>query len=431
MQRLLGGAFCAALLAACGTPQASRVPVTPAPDTANETLSGTTQWSARLPANWNGTLLVHSRGWSASLGQPGLAPAQVGEALLGAGYALAASNYGAGGWALAEAVPAQEETIAAFTRRYGKPRRVIGFGYSMGGLVTTALAERARPKIDGGISFCSSMGGALGMMNTGLDGAFVFRELVAPGKGIEVVSIANDQANSALVRTAVQEALKTPAGRARIALAGVFGGIPGWTQANKPQPAATDFEAQLEQITGSFPGGVFLPRAEQEQRAGGNFSWNTGIDYTVLLDASGRRAMVEALYAKAGISLAADLATLAAAPRISARPQAVEYMRNHYTPTAVPKVPLLAVQAFGDGTTSPSLQRVYADRAKPSMMDSQYLQRAGHCSFTVEETLASVKRLEARMDSGKWPASAAPFVPHQPAPLLRACFQGKDKDGCK
>jgi pimeloyl-ACP methyl ester carboxylesterase len=426
MHRKNIAAVCLALLGACSTtaPEVT-LPAKPAADTTSEVLSGSTLWSARVPANWNGTLLVHSRGWSPTVGQPGLAPGQVTEALLAAGYALAASNYGAGGWALAEAVPAQEETIAAFTHRYGKPKRVIGFGYSMGGLVTTALAERARPKIDGGISFCSSMGGALAMMNTGLDGAFVFRALVAPDKGIEVVSIANDQGNSALVRAAVQEASRNPAGRARIALAGVFGAIPGWTQANRPQPAAGDAEAQFEQIIGSFPGGVFLPRGEQEQRAGGNFSWNTGINYTELLNASGRRGMIEALYAKAGISLQADLATLAAAPRISANPQAVEYMRNHYTPTANPGVPLLAVQAFGDGTTSPSLQRVYGDHAPPKMMDSQYVERAGHCSFSVEETLASVKRLETRLDSGKWPARGAPFVPHEPAPLLRACFQNK------
>jgi pimeloyl-ACP methyl ester carboxylesterase len=269
------------------------------------------------------------------------------------------------------------------------------------------------------------MGGALGMMNTGLDGAFVFRALVAPDAGIQVVGIANDQSNGALVRAAVQEAVQTPAGRARIALAGVFGGIPGWTRANEPQPAAGDAEAQFAQIIGSFPGGVFLPRSEQEQRAGGNFSWNSGIDYAQLLKASGRRALIEALYTKAGISLEADLATLAAAPRISAAARAVEYMRSYYTPTAEPKVPLLAVQAFGDGTTSPSLQRSYAEHASPKMMDSQYLERAGHCSFSVEETLASVQRLEARLDSGKWPPRAPPFVPHEPAPLLRACFQGK------
>jgi pimeloyl-ACP methyl ester carboxylesterase len=426
MNRHLSAALCMALLGACSiTSQEVPGTRTPAPDTSAESLSGSILWSARVPANWNGTLLVHSRGWSPSVGQPGLAPGQVTEALLAAGYALAASNYGAGGWALAEAVPAQEQTIAAFARRYGKPKRVIGFGYSMGGLVTTALAERSRPRIDGGISFCSSMGGALGMMNTGLDGAFVFRALVAPAAGIEVVGIKDDQRNSALVRTAVEEARKSPAGRARIALAGVFGAIPGWTQANRPQPAAGDAEAQFEQIIGSFPAGVFLPRGEQEQRAGGNFSWNTGIDYRKLLDASGRRALIEVLYARAGISLEADLATLAAAPRISADPGAVEYMRQNYTPTADPRVPLLAVQAFGDGTTSPSLQRVYAEHAPPKMTDSLYVERAGHCSFTAEETLASVKRLESRLTSGKWPARALPFVPHEPAPLLRPCFQGK------
>ena len=144
MNRNLIGAMCLALLGACSTTAQERtVPATPAPDTTSEVLSGSTLWSARVPANWNGTLLVHSRGWSPSAGQPGLAPGQVTAALLAAGYALAASNYGAGGWALAEAVPAQEATIAAFTRRYGTPKRVIGFGYSMGGLVTTALAERA------------------------------------------------------------------------------------------------------------------------------------------------------------------------------------------------------------------------------------------------------------------------------------------------
>lgn len=426
MNRHLGGAFCLALLGACGTTdQVVPVTRTPAPDTSAETLSGSILWSARVPANWNGTLLVHSRGWSPSVGQPGLAPGQVTEVLLAAGYALAASNYGAGGWALAEAVPAQEQTIDAFARRYGKPKRVIGFGYSMGGLVTTALAERPRPKIDGGISFCSSMGGALGMMNTGLDGAFVFRALVAPDAGIEVVGIKDDQRNTALVRAAVEEARKSPGGRARIALAGVFGAIPAWTQANRPQPPAGDAEAQFEQIIGSFPAGVFLPRGEQEQRAGGNFSWNTGIDYRKLLDASGRRALIEVLYARAGISLEADLATLAAAPRISADPGAVAYMRQNYTPTADPRVPLLAVQAFGDGTTSPSLQRVYAEHAPPKMMDSLYVERAGHCSFNADETLASVKRLESRLDSGKWPARAPPFALHEPAPLLRPCFQGK------
>ncbi len=413
-------------LIACTAPEISE-PLVPATQTAtsSEILTGAIRWSARMPANWNGTLLLHSRGWAPVAGEPAAAPAQYADILLAQGYALAASNYGAGGWSLAEAVPAQEQTIDVFTRRYGKPARVIAYGYSMGGLVTTALVEKAAPKVDGGISFCSSMGGALGMMNMGLDGAFTFRTLVAPDAGIAVVDIENDQVNGSLVSAAVQEALKTPAGRARIALASIFGGIPGWIRPDLPPPVSGDAAAHFAQIIEAFPSGVFLPRAEQEQRTGGNFSWNDGIDYSKLLDLSGRRAMVETLYRDARISLAADLTTLAGAPRISADPAAVAYMRENYTPHAEPHVPLLAVQTIGDGITSPSLQQVYAEHAPAPMMNSQYVDRAGHCTFDERETLASIRQLETRLETGKWPDRQPPFVAHEPAPMLRPCFQGK------
>src|SRR5690554_6420278 len=154
------------MLSALSLAQQARVepqhPLTLAPltleSTDSEPLSGSTLWSARVPENWNGTLLLHSRGWSPVAGEPAAAPNQFVDLLLAEGYALAASNYGAGGWSLAEAVPAQEQTIEAFTQRYGKPTRVIAYGYSMGGLVTTALVEKPAPRVDGGISLCSSMG---------------------------------------------------------------------------------------------------------------------------------------------------------------------------------------------------------------------------------------------------------------------------------
>ena len=419
-------------LVACGPAETTApLPIVPvATDTYTdieaEPLQDDILWSVRMPGDFNGTLLVHSRGWSPVAGEPGVAPRQHIDSLLAQGYALAASNYGAGGWSVAEAVPAQELVVAEFSKRYTTPNRVIAFGYSMGGLVTTALVEKTDPVVDGGIAFCSSMGGSLGMMNMGLDGAWVFRTLVAPDSGIRVVDITDDRANGALVSEAVARVRDIPAGQARIALAGVFAGIPSWTDPDMPQPARDDAQAQLTQIMGSFPAGVFLPRAEQEGRAGGNFSWNTGIDYTELLNRSGRRDLVEQLYDRAGISLSDDLATLAATPRISADVVAVDYMRANYTPFAQPQVPLLAVQAFGDGITSPTLQRSYADNAPADMMDSQYVARAGHCTFDEAETLASIRRLERRLDTGSWPPAAAPFAPHEPAPMLRACFQGKD-----
>ena len=87
------------------------------PAGAEATLPGGALWSAEVPPNWNGVLLLHSRGYAAEAGTPEAAPASYRARLLAAGYALAGSNYGSGGWALAEAVPAQEQTVTAFTRR--------------------------------------------------------------------------------------------------------------------------------------------------------------------------------------------------------------------------------------------------------------------------------------------------------------------------
>lgn len=390
------------------------------------TLPSGARWQAERPANWNGTLLLWSRGYAMKAGEPEIAPANVRAELLAAGYALAGSDYGSGGWALEEAVPAQIGTVKAFAARYGRPRRVIGWGYSMGGLVTTALAERKGARvIDGGIAMCASIGGAVGMLNMGLDGAFAFRTLVAPDAGIELVNIAqDDRANGKRAAEAVAEAGKTAQGRARMALAGVLGGLPGWATRASPEPGADDVDAQATELASSIVMGLFMPRNDQEKRAGGAFSWNSGVDYQAQLARSGRRALVEALYKKAGLDLDADLARLNAAPRITARPAAVRYMSANYAPTARPRVPLLAVQAKGDGATSPSMQQAYADAAPAARFASLWLDQAGHCGFAAPQLLAALRHLEARLDSGRWPMPAAPFVPYRAPPMLRPCFRG-------
>ncbi|NOW46305.1 pimeloyl-ACP methyl ester carboxylesterase [Novosphingobium sp. SG751A] len=395
------------------------------PETAEGTLPSGAKWAAQVPANWNGTLLVWGRGYSAKLGAPELAPANAKALLLEKGYALLASDYGAAGWSLAEAAPAQAQAIAAFAQTYGKPKRTIAWGNSMGGLVTTALAEAGKPAVDGAIAFCPSIGGAVGMMNMALDGAYAFRTLTADN-GLQLTGIADDMANGQKAQAAVQAALTTPQGRARLALAGVLGGIPGWTRRDHSRPADGDVEAQVDEIGAAFTMGIFLPRADQEKRADGVFSWNTGVDYTAQLAQSGRRGFVEALYAKAGLDLKADLARLAAGARVSAKPAAVQYMMAHYTPTAKPSVPLLSVQAMGDGATSPSLQRAYGEAANPGMFSAMWLAQAGHCGFSGEVLVASLRQMEKRLDSGVWDNPATGFVAHTPAPMLRPCIRGRN-----
>lgn len=309
-------------------------------DSAPPVLAGTlptgARWTAQVPPRWNGTLLLWSRGYAPKAGDPELAPPPVRAALLAQGYAIAASNYGADGWALAEAVPAQRDTVAAVERRIGPARRVIGLGYSMGGLVTTALVEAPTPVLDGAVAFCPSIGGALGMMNMALDGAFVVRTLVAPDAGLRLVDTRDDRANSVRVAAALAHAQQTPEGRARIALAAVLAGLPGWTRPDRPQPAPTDAAAQAEEMAASASMGIFLPRADQEARAGGIFSWNIGVDYRAQLRRSGRWATVATLYRQAGLNLSADFDRLAKAPRIAADPRAIAYMPRTIPPPCGP-----------------------------------------------------------------------------------------------
>ena len=134
-------------------------------------------------------MLLYSHGYSPVLSSapPSTAPRGLHDQLLAEGYALAASAYSGAGWALEEAPRDQLEVFDAFAQRFGKPRRTIAWGDSMGGLVSVALAERHAERIDAALPMCGSVSGSLGMLNTALDGAFAFRTLLAPDSDIRVV----------------------------------------------------------------------------------------------------------------------------------------------------------------------------------------------------------------------------------------------------
>ncbi|MDH7975202.1 prolyl oligopeptidase family serine peptidase [Sphingomonas sp. AR_OL41] len=396
-----------------------------APETV-ATLPDGAQWKATVPANWNGTLLLWSHGYAPTLPAAEDAPARQRDALLAAGYALAGSSYADAGWALESAVPDQLATIDAFAARYGKPKRVIAWGMSMGGLVTAALVEQAPRRVDGGLAMCASIGGAVGMMNMALDGAYAFRTLLAPSSEIRLTGVDDDRINGRRVAEVLAEAQRTPTGRARVALAAVLAGLPGWTTPGSPAPAETDYAAQQAEMAKTFVMGVFLPRVDQERRGDGVFSWNSGVDYRRQLALSGRGAMVRALYHDAAIDLDADLATLNAGKRITAAPGAVRYMTAHYTPNGRPLAPLLAVQNIGDGLTSASLQQAYLDataKRTPGRAAGLWVAGAGHCTFDTPTVLASIGHLVAKLDSGRWPARPTGFVAYTPPPMLRPCVR--------
>jgi pimeloyl-ACP methyl ester carboxylesterase len=366
-----------------------------------------------VPANWNGTLFLYSHGYVV----PGSAnPAQdVGDPvtrffMLSSGYALAGSSYATTGWAIHEALPDQIAVLDLFKLVVGPPKRTIAWGHSLGGIITAGLIQRNPDRFVAALPMCGVLSGGVATWNTALDAAFTFKTLLAPGTGLEVVNISNPVANFQLAEEVLAQAQATPQGRARIALSGALGDLPGWFTPLSPEPAATDFAGQEmnqflwdQQVDFPF---AFAFRAELEARAQGNVSWNTGVEYRRQLDRSIGRDQVRALYEQAGLDLDADLKTLNDAARISADPEAVHYLERNIIFDGEIHIPVLTLHTKGDGLVvvqnESAYKRVVDEAENEEFLRRTFVDRAGHCAFTPAETIAAVQTLINRLDTGKW-----------------------------
>ena len=380
-------------------------------------LSGATPSGTRyridVPESWNQVLLLYSRGVPVGPDDP---PWDEDEAMFAAlladGYAVA----GSGGpifWPLEDSFRNQEALLDEFEREIGAPRSTIAFGYSIGGIITAGLVQVLPARLSGALPMCGNLAGAVGIHNRELDIAFVLKTLLAPESALELVRIADPRANLRLAEAMFEEAVASPHGRARLALAAAVGNIPGWHDPLLPEPAADDYPTQLENQVGWYrePGLLvyFFLRAQVEAQAGGNPSWNTGVDYGDLLQRSINREQVEGLYAEAGADLTADLATLAGAERIAADPGAVQYLERNIVFTGdLGGVPVLTLHTDGDGLVTPDNEHAYADVVRSAgqeeLLRQLHVHRGGHCTFTVAESLVALGRLRERIETGDWPS---------------------------
>ncbi len=367
-----------------------------------------------VPSPWNGTLLLYSHGYVA----PGSSnPAHdVGDPatrgfLLANGFALAGSSYAHTGWAIQEALLDQIEVLDTFNASFGKPKRTIAWGHSLGGIITAGLIQRNPHRFDAALPMCGVLSGGVATWNQALDGAFVFKTFFNFGGPLQVVNITNPGANFALSESLLSAAQATQQGRARIALAAALGDTPGWFDPTSPEPAANDFAAQeanqflwFQNVDFPF---IFALRAELEFRAGGNPSWNTSVDYFEQFENSVNKAEVRALYKTAGLDLEDDLKTLNHAARISANPASVEYLEQNIIFNGDIDMPVLAMHTTGDGLVANQNETAYRHTVREAgdnkSLRQVFVHRAGHCTFTPAETIVALGNLIERLDSGHWP----------------------------
>jgi dienelactone hydrolase len=435
------------------------------------TLADGAAYLIEVPDGWNGTLLLYSHGYT-SPGSPN--PARdVGDpltraALLSQGFALAGSSYAHTGWAIQEALLDQIAVLDAFDGLVGKPTRTIAWGHSLGGIITAGLIQRQPHRFDGALPMCGVLAGGVGTWNQALDSAFAFATLAAPGSGLQLVHITDPGPNLGRALGALTAAQATAQGRARLALVAAVGDTPGWFDPTSPEPARNDIAARganqalwMRFVTFPF---IFALRAELELRAGGNPSWNTGVDYRAQLRRSAGRDQVVAAYQDAGLDLEADLTALEHAPRIAADPGAVAYLASNIVFDGEIAVPVLTLHTDGDGLVNVEQERAYrrtvGEAGRAELLRQTFVHRAGHCTFTPAETVAALGALLDRIDGGRWPglrardldaraAALGPamsviaagsalvftppaYVPYHPAPFLRPFDAGgerREEDG--
>jgi hypothetical protein len=116
---------------------------------------------------------------------------------------------------------------------------------------------------------------------------------------------------------------------------------------------------------------------------------------------------VQALYAAAGLSLDADLATLKKAQRISADPAALTYLTDNIIFDGKITVPVLSVHTTGDGLVPVEDEKAYStvvhEAGDGTLSRELFVHRAGHCEFTPAETITAFQALAARLKTGRWP----------------------------
>ncbi|GAA3839601.1 alpha/beta hydrolase [Streptomyces coacervatus] len=373
-------------------------------------LSDGATWIADVPEQWNGTVLLYSHGFGHL--EPRDAPNGSNQALLDAGYALVGSSYNPNGplWALNDAERDQFATLTAFRSTIGRAERVISVGQSMGGLINSQIARDGAGRIDGSLNVCGLVGGGIDVANYQLDGQYTIATLLDPDHDHHLAgftSLTQPAQVAAQLTDVVTAAQKTPEGRARLTLAAAYLNLPGWpddkTPSGTPGTAPTDY---LPSLLSFFTGA----RYSIEQSAGGNVSWNAGVDYTALLKKSAHADEVRKTYRAAGLDLHKDLATLTRNAHITADPQALAHARRTSTTGQGLAVPLLDIHNNVDEIVPAEHETAFRTRIKAAgdsaLLRQAYVDRAGHCNFTPAEIVAGVNTVNERVTTGRWGATA-------------------------
>jgi pimeloyl-ACP methyl ester carboxylesterase len=299
-----------------------------------------------IPAQWNKGLVLYAHGYTLANSRP---PAQesprmkgVRDAFLSRGFAFAASDYSAQGWAVKEAIEDTEALRRYFVSKYGAPSETYITGHSMGGHITMAIIERYPEAYQGALPMCGPLGAAIDFLNSGVFDMLVTFEALFPG------TIGSPYGPSA-----------ETAGKVKTAIAA------------NPERAAR-YAQRYGRTADQLPGALALFHViagELKIRAGGEPFDNRNHIYAGFGD---------------------DAALNRAVKRYAGVPSAREYVRQYASPTGRITDPILAIHTTSDALVLGSDVTAYevpaALAGTSESFVARFVEANGHCNFTPAQT---------------------------------------------
>lgn len=392
------------------------------------------EYAIRVPAHWNGTLLIYSHGYRSPYAAAGKAPsaaAQVSSTdsgdngddalskrLLADGYALAGSGYRHQGWAVADGIAAAQQVYARFVRDVGTPRRTYLWGDSLGGLVTEALAERHPAWVDAALPMCSPVAGAEANLDLFLDAGVAVRALIDPSLQLTGYPSAAAAAAAYYRATArLRHAAADPSGGgwAKLVFIAALLGVPDRGTTYDGHDAASRIDAIADSVAHFLSFATVADYAIDHQVGGYPFG-NVAADYAARLTPAVRTTISEL-----GGDAADYLAALDAEPRVVVDPAARERFLALGDTTGDLHVPTLTMHTEADPLILVQNESVLRRRAAQHGDSALLLQLfvapparyavapygAGHCAFSLQQRVGAIETLDRWVRTGKRPAPAA------------------------
>jgi len=375
---------------------------TAAPATLTGELNGA-PYTIVVPDNWNGTLVVHAHGYRDRADHPGevddrSAPATPNAALepvlLAQGYALAGSAYKTNGWAVQDGIADTRALVSHFRGAVGTPSRTLLWGFSMGSLVTLALAEQTAGHFDGYLAACAVAAGAPRAWDGAVATSLAYKAAFGWNDAWGAVGDVRDDLDfdTEVVPKMIGE-ITNPVNFGKFEFIRL---VTGAAPLAFPAPAYPSWI-----LTNMFFGTE--GRAELERRAGGPVGQNLTHVYTL-------STADKAYLAVLGVNADALLAQMNAGRTIAAKTSARNYVEHWADYSGKIKKPVLTLHTQTDSLVPAAHESAYAATVaaagRSEVLAQTFTSGNGHCNFTGPQLLTALGALDSWVATGVKPTAA-------------------------